>query len=63
MLANPKIGDKIVSIHDSNYFGTISKLKYVSQKGSSKPYWWIYINDNEFPCGTNSEHWKTKEVD
>jgi hypothetical protein len=63
MLANPKIGDKVVSIHDPEYFGTITRLKYVPQKGFSNPYWWIYINDSEVPCGTSSEHWKIKEVD
>ena len=60
MLENPKIGDEVVSIHGSEYFGVITKLEYVPSKGFSKPYWRIYLNNREFPCGTSSEHWKLK---
>lgn len=59
-----KNGDKVVSIHDSTYKGTVTKTKYVPGKGlSGKEYQWLYLDGSDTPCGNTSEHFKLDELD
>lgn len=62
-LINPKIGDKVVHVHDSTYTGIITRLKYVPAKGlSQKEYWFIYLDNKTVPCGYDSTQWNKIET-
>lgn len=53
-----KVGDKVVHINDPEYKGVVTKIHNVPQKGFSKPYQFLWLDDSKIPCGCTNEYFK-----
>lgn len=54
-----KIGDKVRNKADHTYKGTVTKTKYVPNKGLKfGDFQWLYLDGSNVPSGATSEHWE-----